>query len=200
MAFAIYFSNTVKGIIQGIFWGSVFIWPVYLVFSIIARTIKSALVLKITYSSIFVCCLILIGLWHWYYLSPPSDILFKRVMYIEPPSSARNFRSIVEYPGKDMHFRFKFTIDSIDLYLIMDKFSITRRTQFTYFPESNRWKYDSLDAFYLKSCVSCEWWNLDKLLKLPTYRYDDDRFLRNLWKEEGNEDGEYVIYLSGIAP
>jgi hypothetical protein len=196
---ASYFSNIINGTFQGIFWGTLLYLVLLLIITIIERhgiSLHKAIILYCT--SIILYILVIIA-WHWYYLAPPSSILFERVLYMPKPQSTAELISAVEYPGKDIHFRLRFTTDSAGLAMILKKFSRTRRSQYKSYAESPNRIYDSLDAFYLKSCMTYPWWDMEKLLDLPVYTWDDDRYWRNMWFERVEGGKLFRVYISGIG-
>lgn len=199
IACASHFSNIVKGTVQGVFWG-VLLYSIFLViFFVLERFIKSIFKRTLLYLAGIIPYAAIIALWHWFYLAPPSAILFERVLYSPPPQSITELVSVVEYPGKDIHFRIRFTIDSADLDLVLKRFSSTRRSPFRSYDDYPGRIYDSLDAFYLKHCETYSWWNNDKLLHLPSYTWDDDRYWRNLWFDDTASGSRYTVYISGIG-
>ena len=197
---AIHYSNPFKGFMHGIFLGLPFTLMFVFLIAAVERLVKSKSIMKVAYICVGVIAIISLIAFHKNYLIPSSTELFTRVFNSALPASVTDMELSVDYPGKDMIFRMKFTIDEAHFEPLL-----------TAFAEDKPWRplthgvlnsRDSLLSYlqvvWLEPCENLPWWNLDNLVYLPQYRWDDEHFWRRMWLEQQGHEGKYIVYLAGV--
>lgn len=199
VAAAIYYSNPFKGIMHGILFGLPITLICVLIIAVFQRLINSKIIVKVLYIFIGALAIISLILFHRHDLIPSSTELFARIFKTLQPTSVTDVELSVSYPGQDLIFRMKFSIDEEHFEPLLTAFKEDKpwRSLTTGVLNSRDSLLSYLQVVWLKPCGDLPWWHLDSLAHLPQYRWDDEDLWRRMWFEQPEDGGKYIVYVAG---